>query len=82
MKKYYIEVENYQDDSMVIGIRVINQATKNRRERLARTLRNTHIDFFRICPGSHGRLGLCQELSMAATKLMSVVNKEILGQKK
>lgn len=77
MRKYYIEVESYEDDSLIIGLRVVDQRTKNRREKFAKTLKNVRIDFYMIDRNVHSRLSLCQELNITSTKLMIITNREL-----
>lgn len=48
MRKYYIEVESYRDNTLIIGIKIIDQATKNRRSKFAKTLENVKLDFFLV----------------------------------
>ena len=91
MRKLYLEIESYQDDTSVNGIRMIGQATKNRREKLARNWKNIRLDFFEIDYKTKGkpdagiitrnRLFICQELSLASIKLMSITSKELYGRK-
>lgn len=72
MRKYYLEVESFRDDSSIIGIRIVDQRTKNRRSKLAKKLVNTQLDFFRTSPGKLGLLTNARDLSEASTKLINL----------
>lgn len=79
MRKYYLEIESYEDDSSIIGLRVVDQATRNRRERFIKSMKhkNIRIDFYIINRNVHNRLYFCQELTLAATKITSITNREL-----
>ena len=72
MRKYYLEIESYRDDNSLSSIKIIGQATKNRRERFAKTLKNLKIEFFKICPDFHRQLSIAQDLGEAQLKLVAL----------
>ena len=77
MRKYYLEVESYRDDNSLCTVRVINQATKNRREKFIKNLKRIKLDFLKINYNVNDMLSLCEDLNMASTKLMSIANREL-----
>lgn len=81
MRKYYLEVESYRDDTLVCRVGVINQATKNRRERFAKNFKGMKLDFLTINQDINQILSLCEDLNMASFKLMNLVNKELYDRK-
>ncbi len=78
MRKYYLEIEYYQNDMSISTLRIIDQATKNRREEFAKTLRNLDIIFFRIDNDFHRQLSIAQDLNEASSKLIRLEIKNLL----
>jgi len=78
MRKYYLEIEYYQDDMSLSTLRIIDQRTKNRRAEFAKTLRNLDIEFFPICDDFHRQLSVAQDLNEASTKLIKLEIKKLL----
>jgi len=67
MRKY-LEVETFKDEPSLLGIRVINQREKNRREQFSKQLKNVRILFFEI--GKESILDIVLQLNKANTKLI------------
>lgn len=74
--KYYLEVESYKANSSVTAIRIVNQTTKNRREKLSSILKSMKVDFFEIDDEPYSRLNCSFYLSEASTKLIKIMIKE------
>jgi len=78
MRKYYLEIESYQDDNSLSTLRIIDQATKNRREKFAKTLKNLRLEFFRISDDFHMQLSIARDLNEASSKLIKLEIKKLL----
>lgn len=76
MRKYYLEIESYRNDNSLSGIEIINQATKNRRERFAKTLKNLRLDFFEVDIHDFMRIATARNLAEASVKLMNLEIKD------
>jgi len=80
MRKYYIEIESYRDDTSITGIKIIDQQTKNRRSRLAKTLKNVRLDFFLLEVNAfRQRLQCARDLGEASAKLLNLEIRDQLG---
>ena len=82
MRKYYLEIESCKDDNSISSIEIIDQRTRNRREKFAKTLQNLKIEFFSICDDFHGQLSIARDLNEASSKLIKLEIKKLLEEKK
>ncbi len=78
MRKHYLEIEYYQNDMSISTLRIIDQRTKNRREKFAKTLKNLDIEFFPICSDFHRQLSIARDLNEATAKLIKLEIKNLL----
>ena len=72
MRKYYLEIESYRADNSLSTLEIIDQATKNRREKFAKTLENLRLEFFRIDIDDFMRIATARNLAEASVKLMNL----------
>lgn len=77
MRKYYLEIESYGDDNSISSVEIIDQRTKNRRERFAKTLKNLRLEFFIISDDIFRLLSIVQALNEASSKLMRLEIKKL-----
>ena len=79
MRKYYLEIESYEHNRGLLGISIVGQAEKDRREKFGKKLSRVKIEHFEILQETKEEiLQTARDFAHATRKLIDLKVKELI----